>query len=61
MTEWYPMILSFKTKQAAQSSVSHNHIQAGNCGGIAAKQRSCPDIVQAMLTMNSVAYGIFPD
>jgi hypothetical protein len=49
------MILSFKTKHAAQSSVSHNHIQGDNCGGIAAKRPSYPDIVQAMLTMNSVA------
>jgi hypothetical protein len=55
------MILSFKTKQAAQSSVSHKHIQCGNCGGIAAGSRTCLDIVQAVLTMNSVARTMFPD
>ena len=61
MSKAYPMILLLQTKQAAQSSVSHYHIPRGNCGEIAEVPDACPDFIQPLLTMNSVAQGLFPD
>jgi hypothetical protein len=61
MVKGYPMILPLQTKLAAQSSISHRHIQVGNCGGIASKVAALHEFCSPLLTMNSVAQALFPD
>jgi hypothetical protein len=61
MMQDYPIGRSLETKLAAKSSLSHRHIQGGNCGEISGKVLACTDFVHPLLTMNSVAHHGFND